>query len=152
MLVLKIYVRASTAAPVELQSYSTSFVQLWYFQMGGGNQCLFLNLHLTLIFEKEKSFCTFPPVPPSLLPHQKYFFGGQTIRVPFEVCSYCFCRGLRGGFLGSLHGNPLYVVSCAGGAVPGRREGGGSGSCPSARPTPAAPVLIVAHLADSRLF
>lgn len=113
---------------------------------------MFLNLHLNLIFEKEKSFYTFSPMPPSLLPHWKYFFGGQTIRVPFEVCSYCFCRVLRGRILGSFHGNPLYVVPCAGGAVPGRREGGGSGSCPSARPVPAAPVLIMTHSADSRLF
>lgn len=146
MLVLKIYIRASTTACIILQSDSTAFVQLWSFQIGGGNRCLFLNLNPTLIFEKEKSSRAFFPY---LKAYQKYFLKGKLSEFLFKSV-HGACRAVRGGFLGSLHSSPLYVLPCAGrrrlgleerflvAAGVGRVAVQGLGSCPSARPVPAA--------------
>ena len=141
MLVLKKYFRTSTTAHDELQSYSTSFVQLRYFQMREGNRCLFLNLNPTLIFEKEKSFCAFSPCLKACLPIRNTFWRAhcqssfwslfillaeqleEVFEVLFVVILCALCWKQEAGARGTIAG-------CA--AVQD------SGSCPSARPAPAA--------------
>lgn len=140
MLLLKTHIRASTTARIELQSYSTSCVQLLYFQRRGGSRCLFLNLNPTLIFWKGEKLLCFFPMRQSLSPNQKYFLEGELSECLFKSV-HSACRAVRGGFLGSPHGNPLYVLPCAQRRRLGLEERflaaaavQDSGSCPPAGP------------------
>lgn len=95
ILVLRMFIRAFTAAHIELWSNSSPFVQLQCFQMRGGKRCLVLNLNLSFIF------CTF-------LPHLKTFLH---IRNTFLRVHMAF-RGV--GFFYSLYCNALCVPHWAG--------------------------------------
>lgn len=81
------FIRAFTAAHIELWSNSSPFVQLQCFQMRGGSRCLVLNLNLSFIFEKTKSFCTF-------LPHLKAFLHIRNtflrVHMAFKELFFCF--------------------------------------------------------------
>lgn len=81
------FIRAFTAAHIELWSNSSPFVQLQCFQMRGGSRCLVLNLNPSFIFEKTKSFFTF-------LPHLKAFLHIRNtflrVHMAFKELVFCF--------------------------------------------------------------
>lgn len=98
MLVLKTYIRASGTAPIALQSYSTSFVQLQYFQMRGGSKSLFLNTAFDFCKgEKLPSFFSHASKPIS------------TSEILFWRAIPTACRAGSKVFLDVGHGDPLVL-------------------------------------------